>query len=137
MGLYDLVSRNGTTSPERRGEFLRLPENAPGFPELFSRFSTVEKAVDVMSRIPEVHPDVPQKSASQYQVPGVTLENFNQPLSAPTEALFGTDSLHDSSAGSVGSVPVAPAIPTVSAVELDPEVIARNRIDAIFSARGE
>ena len=122
MGLYDLVSGNSTNSPEKKGEFLRLPESALGFAEMFSRFSTVSRALYVMGRVSEVHPDVEESAIAEGQ--------------KAYEPVFTTDSVRDTAGGMVGNSPINTS-PASQSLPVDHEAIARQRIDQIFASRGQ
>ncbi len=101
MALSDLIG-NGNNSPEKRGEFLRLPETHFAFGPMWSRYSQVDKAMNLLKLNPTTRPDeTPLKNADpqnqQFTVAMVEAQRAYEPIQ-------GTDSIHDTGAGRIGNI---------------------------------
>lgn len=133
MGVNSVVSGNGTSpSHERRGEALRFSENLP-YPYVV-RPNIVAKSLELMSKLPEVHPYVERPEAEKMQVPGVKLDLPKQEQPQTTEALFATDSQHDKGAGAAGADPVSTSSPVFNPPQAAPQDDLRAIRDRISSA---
>lgn len=100
MALSDLIGY-GNNSPEKRGEFLRLPETHFAFGPMWSRYSIVDDAFGYLHINPTIRAGLtPTKyeSPQNQQFTGAMVE-----AQRAYEPIQGTDSIHDTGAGRIGN----------------------------------
>lgn len=135
MGVNSVVSGNGTSpSHERRGEALQFPEKLPH--PYVARYNIVDRGLNILSKLPEVHPYVERPEAETMQAPGVKLDLPKQEQPQATEALFATDSQHDKGTGAAGADPVSTSSPVFNTPQAAPQDdlrAIRDRIDSAFN----